>query len=320
MEENIFQGMEYVYEVYRQGSFQKAAEKLFISQPSVSASVRRAEERAGCCLFDRSMKPLQLTECGRHYIDAVERIMAVEHEFSEFVNDRNGLKRGSLVLGGSSMFSSLVLPPLMGEFRKRYPDISLELVEETTVNLEEMLLKGSIDLMFDYESAGSSAFTGEFFEEDRMILSVPKAFVDKNRLGKYLLDPAEISKAGAIGVPAVPLSEFENMPFVLLKPANDSRRRARQICADYGFEPNVIMEFDQQMTAYLASCSGIGISFTGSLLISRTAPNPDVCCFLLDGPHSRRNVCVFKKRGRYTTGAAKAFIELARENTVRKSG
>lgn len=316
MEENIFQGMEYVYEVYRQGSFQKAAEKLFISQPSVSASVRRAEERAGCCLFDRSMKPLQLTECGRHYIDAVERIFAIEREFSEFVNDRDGLKRGSLVLGGSSLFSSLVLPPLMGEFRRKYPHVSLELVEDTTANLEDMLLKGSIDIMLDYESAGGEAFDSEVLEEDRIILSVPKSFIDCDRLKKFILDPSEISKADESGVPAVPLSEFKNMPFVLLKPANDSRRRAEQICAGYGFEPQVIMEFDQQMTAYLASCSGIGISFTGSMLISRTVPNPDVCCFLLDGAQSRRNVCVFKKRGRYTTKAAEAFLALAKENKV----
>ena len=316
MEESIFQGMEYVYEVYRQGSFQKAAEKLFISQPSVSASVRRAEERAGCCLFDRSMKPLQLTECGRHYIDAVERIIAIEREFSEYVNDRDGLKRGSLVLGGSSLFSSLVLPPLIGEFRRRYPHITLNLVEDTTANLEEMLLKGSIDIMLDYETSKGDLFDSEVLEEDRIILSVPKTFIDTKRLEKYLLDPSEISNAGESGVPAVPLKEFENMPFVLLKPANDSRRRAEQICAKQGFEPQVIMEFDQQMTAYLASCSGTGISFTGSMLISRTAPNPDVCYFLLDGPQSRRNVCVFKKHGRYTTKTEEAFLELARERKV----
>ena len=58
MKQRVFDGMEYVYAVYREGSFQKAAEKLFVSQPSVSASVRRVEERVGSRLFDRSRKPL----------------------------------------------------------------------------------------------------------------------------------------------------------------------------------------------------------------------------------------------------------------------
>lgn len=66
----MFQGMEYVYEVYKERSFSKAAANLFISQPSLSANVKRIEKKIGYPIFDRSTKPLGLTECGRHYIDA----------------------------------------------------------------------------------------------------------------------------------------------------------------------------------------------------------------------------------------------------------
>ena len=58
MKQSVFDGMEYVYAVYREGSFQRASERLFISQPSISASVRRVEERIGSQIFDRSVKPL----------------------------------------------------------------------------------------------------------------------------------------------------------------------------------------------------------------------------------------------------------------------
>ena len=57
----MFQGMEYVYEVYKEKSFSKAAANLFISQPSLSANVRRVESRIGYPVFDRSTKPLWLT-------------------------------------------------------------------------------------------------------------------------------------------------------------------------------------------------------------------------------------------------------------------
>ena len=87
MKQRVFDGMEYVYAVYREGSFQKAADKLYISQPSISASVGRVEERIGIRIFDRSMKPLALTECGRQYIRYTEQILAMEREMSEFVND-----------------------------------------------------------------------------------------------------------------------------------------------------------------------------------------------------------------------------------------
>ena len=104
----MFQGMEYVYEVYKERSFSKAAANLFISQPSLSANVKRIEKKIGYPIFDRSTKPLGLTECGRHYIDAVEHIMQVENGFHDFVNDWSNLKTGQLILGGSSLFSSWV--------------------------------------------------------------------------------------------------------------------------------------------------------------------------------------------------------------------
>ena len=99
----MFQGMEYVYEVYKEKSFSKAAQNLFISQPSLSANVKRIEKKVGYPIFDRSTKPMGLTECGEKYIQCVEKMHAVEMEFSNFVNDWIGLKTGSLILGGSSL-------------------------------------------------------------------------------------------------------------------------------------------------------------------------------------------------------------------------
>ena len=151
MKQRVFDGMEYVYAVYREGSFQKAAEKLFVSQPSVSASVRRVEERVGSRLFDRSRKPLALTECGEAYIACTEKIFAMERDFTEYVNDWEGLRRGRLAVGGSSLFSSLLLPPMMASFRERYPGITLTLAEETTPRLEEMLRQGTRGGLYDPE-------------------------------------------------------------------------------------------------------------------------------------------------------------------------
>ena len=83
MKQRVFDDMEYVYAVYREGSFQKAAEKLCVSQPSVSAAVRRVEEHVGSRLFARSRKPLALTECGEAYIACTEKLFAMERDFTE---------------------------------------------------------------------------------------------------------------------------------------------------------------------------------------------------------------------------------------------
>ena len=117
--EEWFQGMEYVYEVYKEKSFSKAARNLFISQPSLSANVKRIEKRIGYPIFDRSTTPIRLTECGERYIRAVEEMRAVENSFYNYITDYGGLKTGSLKLGGSSLYSSYVLPKLISRFTGR---------------------------------------------------------------------------------------------------------------------------------------------------------------------------------------------------------
>ena len=83
----MFSGMDYIYEVYRERSFSKAAKNLYISQPSLSASVKKTEERIGAPVFDRGTTPLQLTECGKEYIKCVEKILDIRNEFANYIKD-----------------------------------------------------------------------------------------------------------------------------------------------------------------------------------------------------------------------------------------
>ena len=311
MDENVFQGMEYVYAVYKEGSFQKAAQKMFISQPSVSASVRRVEERVGCRLFDRSVKPLRLTECGERYIAAVEQIYQMGREFSEYVNDWGGLRRGSLRLGGSSLFSSLVLPSVMSAFHQKYPNVQMDLAEETTTKLEEMLQQGTVDLVLDYQIPNSGLYDARTLEEDALLLAVPASFEVNRGLERYRISAGQMGPSVLQQVPAVPLECFKGQPFIMLKQDNDTRKRADELCAEQGFEAGAALEFDQQMTAYLVSRTGAGISFVSSTLVSRVEPGDALAFYRLAGSRSRRKVCFFWKRGRYLTRAMEEFMQLA---------
>ena len=77
----MFSGMNYVYEVYKERSFSKAAENLYISQPALSAMIKKVENKVGMPLFDRSTNPIQLTDCGKRYIKTAEKIMDLDERF-----------------------------------------------------------------------------------------------------------------------------------------------------------------------------------------------------------------------------------------------
>ena len=83
----MFHGKEYVYEVYKEKSFSRAAQNLYISQPALSAAIKKIEARIGCCIFDRSTNPVQLTESGAEYVKAVEKIMDIENRFENHLNN-----------------------------------------------------------------------------------------------------------------------------------------------------------------------------------------------------------------------------------------
>ena len=159
----MFQGMHYVYEVYKEMSFSKAARNLFISQPSLSAAVKKEEAQIGFPIFDRSSNPIQLTDLGKEYIRSIEIIMDVENGFQNYINDMRELKSGSLSIGGTNLFTSYVLPPLISRFNEQYPQVHLNLMEATTSELTERLFSGSLDFLIDNRSMDPAVYSKRFF-------------------------------------------------------------------------------------------------------------------------------------------------------------
>lgn len=308
----MFQGMEYVYAVYTEGSFSEAAKKLFVSQPSLSATIKRAEERIGYPIFDRSVRPLKLTECGEKYIEAAERMMSVEREFSDFVNDWGGLHTGRLTVGGSSLFSSWILPPLMGRFSQKFPQVEIELVEESTAKLAQLLQRGRIDLLIDNCILEDSVFGSSVFRREHLLLAVPEEFTVNQALVPYQI-PAKMVCSGAFleeTVPVVPVEQFQEIVFIMLKPDNDTRKRADEIFHKYHMTPEVLFELDQQMTAYNVTCSGMGASFISDTLISSIPFHENVVYYKLPEEYSSRNIYFYWKAGRYFSRAMEEFLKI----------
>lgn len=308
----MFQGMKYVYEVYKEQSFSRAAANLFISQPSLSANVKRVEKRVGYPIFDRSTKPLGLTECGQRYIRSVEQILSVEQEFSNYINDWGELKTGKLILGGSSFFSSWVLPPLIGEFARRYPLISMVLIEENTAKLEELLQAGRMDFMLDNCELDGNIYDRCVFQEEHLLLAVPESFPVNRTVREYQVSLDSIRDGSFLSdqVLPVPMEAFADAPFILMKPENDTGKRALAICQENQFHPKIAFQFDQQMTSYNVTCSGMGISFIGEMLILRVPANPDIVYYKLPGRSTARNIYFYWKSGRCLSRAMEEFLKM----------
>lgn len=311
----MFQGMEYVYEVYKERSFSKAAANLFISQPSLSATIKRIEQQIGYPLFDRSTKPLGVTECGERYIETVKQILSAQNDFIDYINDWGNLKTGKLRVGGSNFFSSWVLPELIGNFARQYPLIEIVLIEESTANLEQLLQNGSLDFAVDNCLLDEAVFDHCIFQEEHLLLAVPRSFPVNEGLTEYQISIEDIKHSRFLSpeVKPVPLKAFQKEPFIMLKPENDTGKRALGICRKNHLHPHVFFELDQQLTAYNITCSGMGISFIGDMLISRVPDNLNLVYYKLPMDGSSRNVYFYWKKGRYFSRAMEEFLNSIQE-------
>ncbi len=309
----MFEGKEYVYEVYKTGSFSKAAEKLYITQPSLSAMVKKVEKKLGAPIFDRSTSPPGLTQCGERYIRCVERLMDMENEFGNYLNDLEGLRAGHLAIGGSNLFTSYILPPILQRFMKDYPGVEVNLVESNTKQLERQLLSGSLDLVIDNYLFSESIYERRKFSAEHLLLAVPRPMLagKEEALAGAMLDAAGVRAGRHLPEtwPAVDLGWFEEEPFLLLKPGNDTRERSETLLAEAGIRhPRILLDLDQQMTAYHLACYGMGIAFVTDTLIRNVPSDSRIVFFCPKGSVNQRNIYFYYKRSRYMTRAMETFL------------
>lgn len=311
----MFVWKKYVYEVYKERSFTKAAQNLYISQPSLSARIKKIEVIIGEPLFDRSTTPLQLTEVGKVYIEAAEEITQIEQRVENYINDLAGLKTGNLAVGASTLFAAYVVPSLITQFNQKFPDVHIQLIEGNTAELEEMLGSNALDFVIDNYHYDSILYNKELYCEENILLAVPKHFAVNEELGMYQLSYKNIKNKNYLSrkYPAVPLGRFADIPFIMLTQGNDTRTRGDRLCRNVGFKPNIVLEFNQQSTAYMASSTQLGATFISDILVSQLPAFENLVYYKLDGEEAKRKVFFYYKTHKYKTRVMEEFIRMMHE-------
>ena len=306
----MFQGMDYVYEVYKEASFSKAAKNLYISQPALSAYIKKIEGELGVPLFDRSTSPIHLTEPGKMYIKAVLEVKAIENNLEKYFQDVTNLRTGKIAVGAANFFCSYILPDIIVEFKKNYPNVDIDLFEVKTSYIQEELMKETIDLAIAAYYPDTKLFTNQPIAKENIILAVPRKFKINSELLSCSLSFQDIIKNKHLSpdYPAVNLNKFANEPFVMLRKGNDMYSRSTKMCQKAGFVPKTVMYLDQLMTSYHIACKGIGIAFIRDTIVKYAGDNKDICFYKLEDKLSRRDLVLIRKKNRYVSRSMEAFI------------
>ena len=290
--------MEYVYAVYQERSFSKAARKLYLSQPALSAAVRKAEAEIHTPIFDRSTNPIGLTPAGEYYIDAVTRILDIRQEMETYFESLAGECQGTVQVGAASYFCAHVLPNVVEEFQRQYPSWRVSLLEANARDLRQCLQSGVIDLSLDVEPADPHLFASTVWYEETILLAVPASFAINCGLEAFQLTAAQVRQGLHLQdtFPAVDLSLFSRESFLLLKQGNDLHRRAGRLCRNAGFVPKVVMELDQLLTSYYVALDGKGCTFLRDGMARFMGDDSSLVFYKLGDDEARRAVLLSWRR------------------------
>lgn len=137
--------LQYVLAVAEHQNFTLAAEKSFVTQPTLSMQIQKLEDELGILIFDRSKKPIQLTAAGKKIVAQAKNIVNESHRIKDIVDQEKGFIGGEFRLGIIPTVMPTLLPMFLRNFIKKYPKVNLKIEEQNTETLIQKLTEGHLD-------------------------------------------------------------------------------------------------------------------------------------------------------------------------------
>lgn len=206
-----------------EGSFSKAAKKLFVTQPSISQLIKNMELQIGTSLFDRSSSPIRLTPVGQACYDAAKKILSTERELENRISDINKLKTGTLTIGTTPFRGSCLLPKSFASFYHEFPGVKLDVITTSVRELQNLLLSGEIDICIEASEFDPELFYVEELATEHYYLAVgpENPFNDRHK-EQQLKDSDIVSDSSALYEnKEISLSDCLEESFIVLDSKNN---------------------------------------------------------------------------------------------------
>ena len=304
-----FQHLKYFLTVAEELNITRAAERLYISQQSLSNHPANLERELDVKLYTRSPK-LSLTYAGGLLVDTATEILDLHRQYLSKVGDINKQYVGALRVGISHTCGLALLPDVLPKFRLEFPQVEFSLSEGNSTQLEDELAHGRTDLIICFQPIIMEGVTTVPLTEQRLMMVAPRTFT-----GHLFGEQAEeVRKQFAQGAD---IRAFEAMPFVLIKRGNRTRSIVDQYFRRYYFKPQLILETENTVTTLAMAQAGVGVTICPELFLralpAPTAGSAGVDLFPLTDPSTYGRLVAGYREGRCLPNFGQRFVELTQE-------
>jgi DNA-binding transcriptional LysR family regulator len=274
-------------------SFSRAAEAIHLSQPTVSAHIKDLEAHFGCPLIDRLAKEAAPTRAGRLLYGYARRMLGLRDEAESAMSQYQGKTRGRLVVGGSTIPGTYLLPRAVGRFRRRYPEVRLSLAIEDTSGIVAGILEGVLELGVVGAESGEKDIRQEAVMEEEMRLIVPRGHRWARRR-------------------KIALAELWEEPYIAREAGSGTLQSLQAHIGDLGRERrelNVVAEMGSTEAVCQGIREGIGVSILSPLAVAEDLAAGRLKALAVEGLDLTRRFYLTTHRRRSLSPLATAFIE-----------
>ena len=292
--------LEIFVKVAELGSFSRAGEALFLTQPTISEHIRALEDELGVQLLDRLGRGTAPTRAGRLLLGYAKRMLTLGREARQAIDQFQGRMTGELVIGGSTIPGEYVLPALVGQFKRKYPEISICLLIGSSQQVSDWVEDGRVEVGMIGAPPTSRGLESAALMADELVVVVPSDHAWARR-------------------PSIDLPALMEEPFLVRERGSGSREAFERALAEHGLELaafRVVGEMGSTQAIKQAVRAGVGVS-----LISRRAVRDEcranlVACLTVDGLAITRAFYRITHRDRSRSPLAQAFVEFLESQAV----
>lgn len=279
----------------RHGSFTRAAEELYLTQPTVSIQVKQLTKAVGLPLFEQIGKRLYLTEAGQKLLTTCQEIFNGLEQFEMSVADLKGMKQGQLKLAVITTAKYFV-PRLLGPFCQRYPGIDISLRVTNHEGLRESMVANEDELYIISQAPDNPDLNIHPFLENPLIVLAPTSHP-------------------LVGQKNIPIEALNNERFIMREPGSGTRKAVESLFSEHNIEVKVSLELGSNEAIKQAIAGGLGISILSQHTIISEGTSGEFAILDVEGFPIERDWYVAHLAGKQLSVVAETFLQFLLEES-----
>ncbi|MGG2066885.1 LysR family transcriptional regulator [Bacillus sp. S14(2024)] len=288
--------LEYFYAVCQELHFTRAAEKVGISQPSLSQQIRLLEHELGTPLFDRIGKKTALTESGKLLLKYTSNIFYELEQAKTSINELNGLERGTISIGTLLTVENYLIPPVLLHFHRLYPGIKITVLGLRTGDIQKHLLENKLDLGIVFLPMKGDELEQISLYTEEMAFAVP--------IGHPL------EKRDMLGLEAL-----QTTSSILLPENYFIRQLINKGCKELGFIPEPVFEITTMESLINMVIEGVGVTILPKPYLEYLN-NPNIKILPISNSNLTREIGIVYRKDKYLCAATHIFINQLKDASL----